>query len=284
MCCSVNARAGREGETIIKRAKKSKKVFIIGGGPAGMEAARVAALRGHRVTLFETKDKLGGQLLCASVPPYKDEWKSTIRYLTTQLEKLHVEVRMNRGFTAKEVEKERPDVVIVATGATPLIPDLPGMKSNHVATAVDVLAGMKKTGEIVVVVGGGSTGCETAEFLTQKGKQVTILEMLPRIGADYGPMNRWVVIDRLIAAGIRLETGVKVEGITGKGVKVLRAGLYPEFFEADSVVLAMGMVSDDEAARNLAGKAKSVLKIGDALKPASVAEAIESGFKISLQI
>jgi 2,4-dienoyl-CoA reductase (NADPH2) len=124
------------------------------------------------------------------------------RYLTTQLEKLHVEVRMNR-FRPRG-RKERPDVVIVATGATPLIPDLPGMKSNHVATAVDVLAGMKKTGEIVVV-GWGSTGCETAEFLTQKGKQVTILEMLPRIGADYGPMNRWVVIDRLIAAGIRLK-------------------------------------------------------------------------------
>ena len=249
-----------------------------------MEAARVAALRGHQVTLFETKDELGGQLLCASVPPYKDEWKSTIRYLTTQLEKLRVEVRMNTRCTAKEVEKGKPDVIIVATGAIPLIPNLPGMKGDHVVSAVDVLTGIKKTGEIVVVVGGGSTGCETAEFLAQKGKQVTILEMLPRIGADYGPVNRWVVIDRLIAAGIRLETGVKVEGITGKGVKALRAGLYPEFFEADTVVLAMGMVSNDEVARNLAGKAESVLKIGDALKAASVAEAIESGFKISLQI
>ncbi len=284
MCCSVNARAGREGETIVKRAKKAKKVFIIGGGPAGMEAARVAAMRGHQVTLFEAKDELGGQLLCAIVPPYKDEWKSTIRYLTTQLEKLHVEVRMNTRCTAKEVEEGKPDVVIVATGATPLIPNLSGMNGNHVVTAVDVLAGIKKTGEIVVVVGGGSTGCETAEFLAQKGKQVTILEMLPRIGADYGPMNRWVVIDRLIAAGIRLETGVKVEGITEKGVKVLRAGLYPEFFEADSVVLAMGMVSNDEAARNLVGKVASVFKIGDALKPASVAEAIESGFKVSFEI
>ena len=284
MRCSVNARAGREGETIVKRAKKAKKVFIIGGGPAGMEAARVAALRGHQVTLFETKDKLGGQLLCAIVPPYKDEWNSTIRYLTTQLEKLHVEVRMNTGCTAKDVEEGKPDVVMVATGAMPLIPNLPGMNGDPVVTAVDVLTGRKQTSQNVVIVGGGSTGCETAEFLAQKGKQVTILEMLPRIGADYGPMNRWVVIDRLIAAGIRLETGVKVEAVTEKGVKVLRAGLYPEFFEADSVVLAMGMVSNDEAARTLGGKVASVFKIGDALKPASVAEAIESGFKISLQI
>ena len=284
MCCSVNARAGREGETIIKRTKKAKKVFIIGGGPAGMEAARVAALRGHQVALFETKDKLGGQLLCAIVPPYKDEWKCTIRYLTTQLEKLHVEVRTNKRCTAKDVEEGKPDAVIVATGAMPLIPDLPGMNGDHVVTAVDVLTGRKQTSQNVVIVGGGSTGCETAEFLAQKGKQITILEMLPRIGADYGPMNRWVVIDRLIAAGIRLETGVKVEAVTEKGVNVLRAGLYPEFFEADSVVLAMGMVSNDEAARILAGNVASVFKIGDALKPASVAEAIESGFKISLQI
>ena len=284
MCCSVNARAGREGEYTINRTKEAKKVFVIGGGPAGMEAARVAALRGHQVTLFEAKDKLGGQLLYAIVPPYKDEWNSTIRYFTTQLDKLHVKVRMNERCTGQEIEEGRPDVLIVATGATPLILDLPGIHGNHVVTALDVLADRKQIGQNVVIVGGGLTGCETAEFLAQKGKEVTILEMLPRIGADYGPMNRWVVIDRLIAAGIRLETGVKVEGINERGVKVIRSGLYPEFFEADSVVLAMGMVSNDEAARNLVGKVASVFKIGDAAKPASVTEAIESGFKIALQI
>lgn len=191
---------------------------------------------------------------------------------------------MNERCTGQEIEEGRPDVLIVATGATPLIPDLPGINGNNVVTALDVLADRKRIGQNVVIVGGGSTGCETAEFLAQKGKEVTILEMLPRIGADYGPMNRWVVIDRLIAAGIRLETGVKVEGINERGVKVIRSGLYPEFFEADSVVLAMGMVSDDEAARNLVGKVASVFKIGDAAKPASVTEAIESGFKIALQI
>jgi pyruvate/2-oxoglutarate dehydrogenase complex dihydrolipoamide dehydrogenase (E3) component len=136
----------------------------------------------------------------------------------------------------------------------------------------------------VVIVGGGSTGCETAEFLVAKAKQVTILEMLPRIGAEYGPMNRWVVIDRLVAAGIRLETGVKVTGITEKGVGVIRAGLYTEFFEADSVLLALGMKSDDGVALNLEGKGPSVFKVGDVVKPAGVTEAIESGFRIGLQI
>ena len=193
MSCAVNPLAGKEGEYVVKPVEKAKKVFVIGGGLAGMEAARVAALRGHQVTLFEAKEKLGGLLLYGTVPPYKEEWKTTLRYLTTQLGKLRVQVRMNTRCTAKEVEEGRPDVVIVATGAIPLIPNLPGIHGNNVATALDVLAGRKQTGQTVVIVGGGSTGCETAEFLAQKGKQVTILEMLPRIGADYGPMNRWVV-------------------------------------------------------------------------------------------
>jgi 2,4-dienoyl-CoA reductase (NADPH2) len=284
MSCSVNPQVGMEREYAIQRAPKGKKVFILGGGPAGMEAARVAALRGHRVTVFEAKDKLGGQLLYAVIPPYKEEWKTTIGYLTAQLEKLKVEVKLNEAPTAEEIARGKPDVVIIATGAIPHILDLPGIKGPNVATAIDVLAGKKQPGRSVVVVGGGSTGCETAEFLAQKGKQVAILEMLPRIGADYGPANRYVVIDRLVAAGIRLETGVKAEAITKTGVKVIRSGLYPEFFEADTVVLSVGMVPDDEIARTLEGRVSSVFKIGDAAKPATVKEAMESAFKIAMQI
>jgi 2,4-dienoyl-CoA reductase (NADPH2) len=249
-----------------------------------MEAARVAALRGHRVTLFEAKDRLGGQLLYAVIAPHKDEWKTTIGYLTAQLEKLKVQVKLNAAPTAKEIAEAKPDVVVIATGAVPHIPDWPGIKGPNVVTAIDVLAGRKQTGQNVVIVGSGSTGCETAEFLVQKGKKVTLLEMLPRIGSEYGPANRFVVIDRLVAAGIRLETGVKVEAITKTGVKVIRGGLYSEFFEAESVVLTVGMVPDDALARALEGKVPSVFKIGDAVKPTGVAEAMESAFRIALQI
>lgn len=284
MSCAVNALAGREDQYTFTRVKKAKKIFIIGGGPAGMEAARVAALRGHHVTIFEAKDKLGGQLHYANLLPFKDEWNSTLHYLTAQLSKLHVEVRINETCTAKALEEGRPDVLIVATGATALMPDLPGIDGDNVATAIDIITGRKQAGQNVVVVGGGATGCETAELIAQKGKQVTVLEMLGRMGADYGPMNRWVVIDRLIAAGIRLETGVKAEAITEKGVSVIRAGLYPEFFEADTVVLALGMVPADAVARNLESKVPIVFKIGDAAKPAGFTEAIESGFKIGFQI
>ena len=284
MSCAVNPLAGREGEFTFTPVEKAKKVFIVGGGPAGMEAARVAAQRGHRVTLFEAKDKLGGQLHYANLLLFKDEWNSTFNYLTAQLRKHKVEVRMNERCTAAKVEEERPDVVVVATGAVPLIPNLAGIDGNNVATAIDIITGKKQAGQNVVIVGGGATGCETAELLTQKGKQVTVLEMQARIGSDYGPMNRWVVIDRLAEAGIRLETGVKAEEITDKGVKVIRAGQYPEFFEADTVILALGMVSVDEIASNLEGKIPTVFKIGDAYKPAGFTEAIESGFKIGFQI
>jgi 2,4-dienoyl-CoA reductase (NADPH2) len=178
----------------------------------------------------------------------------------------------------------KPDVVIIATGAIPHIPDWPGITGPNVVTAIDVLAGRKQTGQNVVIVGSGAIGCETAEFLAKKGKQVTLLEMLPRIGTDYGPTNRFVVLDRLVAAGIRLETGVKAEAITETGVKVIRGGLYSEFFEADTVVLAIGMKPNDSVAPSLEGKGSSVFKIGDATKPTGVTEAMESGFKIALQI
>lgn len=282
--CSVNPQAGKEREYAIQRASKAKKVFILGGGPAGMEAARVAALRGHRVTLFEATDKLGGQLVYGVIPPYKEELNTTVDYLTTQLEKLKVAVNLNAASTVEEIARGKPDVVIIATGASFYIPDLPGFNGPNVVTAIDVLGGKKQTGRNVVVVGGGPTGCETAEFLAQKGKRVAILEMLLRIGADYGPANRYLVIDRLVAAGIRLETGVKAEAITKTGVKVIRGGLYSEFFEADTVVLSMGLVSNDEIAQTLEGRVSSVFKIGDAAKPANIREAMESGFKIALQI
>ena len=284
MACSVNPQAGREREYTVQRAPEAKKVFILGGGPAGMEAARVAAARGHRVTLFEAKGNMGGLLLYATIPPYKAEWKTTIAYLAAQLEKLKVQVKLNESPTAGEIEEAKPDVVIIATGATHCIPNLPGIKGANVATATDVLAGRKPTGRRVVIVGGGSTGCETAEFLAQQGKRVTILEMLPRIGADYGPLNRFVVLDRLIAAGIRLETCVKAEAITECGVMVIRTGLYREFFEADTVVLSLGLVPDDAVARTLEGKVPSVFKIGDAAKPGGVKEAMECAFRIAMQI
>lgn len=284
MRCSVNARVGKESEYQIAPTKQPKKVFVIGGGPAGMEAARVAALRGHRVTLFEKNDQPGGQLLYAILPPFKEEWNTTIKYLTTQLNKLKVEVRLGEECTAGIVQAAKPDAVIVATGARHCIPDIPGADGNNVATAIEVLTGQKQVGQNVVIIGGGSVGCETAEFLTQQGKKVTILEMMGRMGPDYGPMNRFVVIDRLVEAGIRMETSARAEEITAKGVRIRRINWCQEFFEADSVVIAIGMIPVDNISRELADGGTEVYTVGDCVTPASVKEAIESGFVAGLRV
>jgi 2,4-dienoyl-CoA reductase (NADPH2) len=276
--------AGKELEYPFVAVKNSKKVFVIGGGPAGMEAARVASQRGHHVMLFEKGPKLGGQLLSAALPPYKEEWNTLVNYLVTQLRKFNVEVRLSEECTVRTVKESEPDAVIVATGATPILPDIPGVDKGNVVTAMEALMGSKQVGQNVVIVGGGSIGCETAEFLFKMGKKVTILEMLDRIGADIGEWNRWVIVDRLNAAGIRVETGSKVELITEGGVKITRPNGLQEFFEADSVVIAVGMESKDKISDELSGKVISLYKVGDCLEPRKVKQAIEGGFLAGLQV
>ncbi|GAG08557.1 unnamed protein product, partial [marine sediment metagenome] len=212
--CLVNARTGRERELEIKPASKRKKVMVVGGGPAGMEAARVLATRGHTVSLYERSDKLGGQVNLAAVPPGSEEFANLPRYLSHQLEKLNVQVFPGREFTTEMVDEERPDAVVVATGALPITPQIAGIDRDKVVKAWDVLAGKAKVGWKVAVIGAGAVGCETAIFLakewavdaetavfladsealdpvvafslTNKGREVTILEMLDRAGRDIG--------------------------------------------------------------------------------------------------
>ena len=281
--CSVNARAGREAEYNIEPAKQPKKVLVIGGGPSGMEAARVAALRGHEVVLADTRDQLGGQLLVAILPPHKEELGYLTTYLIGQMEKLGVKVRIGEEVTVKTVEELKPDVVIVATGATPIVPDIPGIDGRNVATAIDVLTGHREVSETVAIVGGGLVGCDTAEFLAEKGKKVTILEMLGRIGADIGRTTRWVTMQRLRSLGVKMERNAKVEEITDKGVRVSRDG-GSDFFEADSVVLAVGMEPNRQLTRELEGKVKALHVIGDSAEPGKITEAIESGLRVAREI
>ncbi len=284
VACSINARAGREAEYPVEPAAKPKKVIVVGGGPAGMEAARIASLRGHHVTLVEKRDKLGGNLTVATVPPLKQpDIGKVISYLSRQVELCGVQVKLNQEATPEFIAQSKPDAVIVATGASALIPDIPGVEGKNVVTALDVLTGAKETGERVVIIGGGMIGCETAEFLAEKGNKVTILEMLDRIGNDITPSYRWVVMLRLKKAGIRMESGAKAEEINSQGVRASRSGC-SELFQGDTVVLAAGLKSNDQLFRRLQGKVAEVYSIGDCVEPRRITEAIQSGFAVARQI
>jgi len=283
MVCTVNARAGKETEYQLEPVKQPKKVLVIGGGPAGMEAARVAATRGHRVMLIDRQNSLGGQMQVATIPPYKEEVGYFVKYLAGQLDRLDVEVRLNQEVTVKVVAEIAPDAVIMAAGASHIIPDIPGKAGNNVATATDVLTGKREVGEKVVIIGGGRIGCETAEFLAGQGKKVTILEILDRIGNDFERTNRWVVMQRLRQAQIGLETRVEVTEITQTGVRINRDG-ESHFIEADSIVMAAGMKPENRLAEELKNRVPVVYIIGDCSQPRGIAEAVQDGLRVGCMI
>lgn len=283
--CRVNPALGKEVEykEIAPAKKKPRAVLVVGGGPAGMEAARVAALRGHQVILYEKEPRLGGQLIQAAIAPYKDGIKLLNEYLQTQLKKLGVQIKTGEELSVEKAIEMKPDEVIVATGARPIIPDISGVRRENVVTALEVLSGDKEVGERVIIVGGGEVGCETAEFLADKGKKVTILEMLEQIGVDMLSIMRPFVIRRLNKAGVMVETTARVVEITDKGVTASQDEV-SRFFEGDAVVLAIGMMSETNFAQRLRAKLPSVHLAGDCVKPRTIGEAMVEGYLVGLEI
>jgi 2,4-dienoyl-CoA reductase-like NADH-dependent reductase (Old Yellow Enzyme family)/thioredoxin reductase len=278
--CTVNPVAGKEGQYIPHPAPRSKKVVVIGGGPAGMEAASVAAMRGHRVILYDRGRELGGRLLLAAIPPYKSEMKTLAQSLAARANKTGVRIKLHSEAGRETVEKEKPDALVLALGASARLPDIPGARGQHVVFAEEVLAGSKSVSGSVLVVGGGVVGCETAEFLIQQGKgvtQVTVLEMLDRMANDMSPTYRPFFLTRLKKTGIRMITGAKVEEITERGVRVSRAD-GSACIEGDAVVLAGGSAANRELVEEMKGIVPEVYEAGDCLSPRMIKEAMEEGF------
>ena len=280
-CCAVNARAGKEGVYVIKLAERPKKVLIAGGGPAGLEAARVLAQRGHRCTIFEGADKLGGQLRLAGTAPYKGVVNEFTDYLVTQVKKEKVELRLGEEVSPRTIEELKPEVVVIATGARPSIPQIPGIE--RAVTAWDVLEDKVEVGDRVLVLGGGIVGCEVAEFLVARNKQVVILEMLEHIGIALGQATRWTVMQRLRKAGVRMEVRVKVVEVIADGARVTRDGK-EEFFEGDSVVVALGSQPNGELAEQLRDRVPELYVIGDCAEPRKIVNAIEDAVRVACEI
>jgi len=280
LTCFQNALLGNEYRYRMEPAEKVKKVLVIGGGPGGLEAARVARKRGHRVTLWEKSPSLGGQMRLASIPPHKQTFRRALDWLTREVEREGIEIRLNTAGDSGNIIEEKPDVVILAAGARPIFPDT--FSGPKVMTAWDVLAG-KETGKEVLILGGGMVGLETAEFLSSKGCRVTVVEMLPKPAADMEGTTRALLLERLPASGICLKLSTKVEQVRDGRVWV-ESEEGKGCLEAETIVLALGAHPNREILRALEGKVSQLLIVGDCLEPRRAREAIHEGFAAAMKI
>lgn len=271
--CLVNPRCSFEAARIVQPSPRPGNVVIIGGGPAGMECARVAALRGHNVTLCNAKPEPGGKLDIVAAPPEKESFLLFERYLRIQLKKLNITLVCSTITSPEDIKIYRPDHVVLATGARQTLPPVPGVDKSLVVMAEDVLSGARKTGCRVVIIGGGLVGVETAHFLGVREKSVTVLEMAHEIARGCGGTFIAHTHDTLKKCSVTVRTGITVEAVTDEGVRC-NGSLLP----ADTVVIAAGYRSDTTLLEPLRQAFCSVHVIGDAQAPRKIQDATRDGF------
>ncbi|MFW6312520.1 MAG: FAD-dependent oxidoreductase [Spirochaetota bacterium] len=284
IACAVNARTGHESELReFADEGTNRTVAIVGGGPAGVEAARVLSLRGFRPIVYERRSQLGGQLVPGCVPPKKEEIAWYRDYLNRQMEILGIDVRLGTEATPELVRQDDPYAVILAIGAESRVPgSIEGIAADHVVTAERVLedGARMENAATAVVVGAGLTGCETADLLAQNGVAVTIVEMLPEIATETHPINRVAVQERLSDAGVQVLTRRELVRVHKGGIEISDAeNNTTEEVAADWVVLGLGL---ETAAENRIRPWKEAfdrtIVVGDAVEPRRVAQAVREGF------
>lgn len=311
--CILNPRAGNEEEFVITRAASPKKIVVAGGGPSGMQFAIVSAQRGHDVTLYESSDRLGGQVNLAKAVPGKTEFENIIADMTNRLAQQGVRIRTNTPLTPAVVQQMDPDVLVVATGARPNRADAPGMNRPHVVNAWDVLADeCCNIGKNVVVVGGNATGCETAlyiaamnlpdaetcaflmyheaesfdvlkDLLHRSGRTITVIDMLDRMATNVGPTSRWPLMKSLKLMGVKLLPKTTLLEIDEASVVVETEGT-KRSIPANTVVLAMGVKAVNDLGEEPRRSRPDVVVLGDAKSPRRINEAIREGFEAALRI
>lgn len=278
LSCTVNPATGMEREYALAPAVKRKNVLVVGAGPGGMEAAMIAAQRGHKTTLWEKGHALGGNLVPASAPDFKQDYRKLIDYFSIQLRKLGVTIELGKEATPELIQSMKPDVVFVATGSTPIVPKIPGIDRGHVITATDYLMGKRKVGQSVIMVGGGLVGCETALDLVRKGKKVTIVELLHEVASDMFWRNRNHLLHLLAAANVTILTDTKVVEITAKGLVAADRADKRRRLEADTVMLAAGYIPNRLLFEAVKDKVPEVYAVGDCVQPRKIIDAIWEGF------
>lgn len=279
ICCSVNPMVGQEASIKEARTRNPKRIVVVGGGPAGMQAATSASQVGHNVILFEEQPKLGGQLLLACVPPHKEKVKWLIDDLVRAIPS-SVDIRLGQRVDEEILRNVDPDVVILATGATASQLDVPGGGGNRVVTSHEVLRkGMSFDGARVAVVGAGMVGCETAAYLADRGCSVILLETLDLPAGDCEPITRVELLDRLNEMGVRILTGVTVQRVSENGQIVITTSEGIEKnFDTERVVMAVGATSNYTLEEGLSGSPFDVVVVGDARCPRGIQEAVFEGW------
>ncbi|HUL21501.1 MAG TPA: FAD-dependent oxidoreductase [Thermodesulfobacteriota bacterium] len=286
--CAVNPASGREKEYALHRTNRPKKVMVIGGGVAGMEAGRVAALRGHKVVIYEKSNKLGGHVREAVRMPFKEGEQRLLDWYKTELEKLKVEIHLKTEVTLKLIREKNPAAVVVATGSKPIWLNVPGADKPSVVTASDFLSGRKEAGKRVVVAGGGQVGCEMGLWLAQQGKKVTVVEKLSELMIGGRPipwMNQVMLLDLLKFHKVDVKTNFSLDEVTDQGAVVIGKDSRKETLPADTIIIAVGLAPERGIYHSLLGKKiTNLYLIGDAREAKNIMNAIWDAYEVARTI